>query len=464
MYYKGELIVDFLENLNILLDWLVCVDNYIELIKLSVRKKNKTAVNHYQNHILSLLYMLHEKPSVAYQNSIHDKGNKKVVRIVNLTSCQGTMTTEVSKILESQGATVEEISNFFEQELFIYSRDDGTVVINHRYGLGTLPIVYFVDLHNALEWLCKIGHYVFIYERFKSAKQAAAVAVEKFTPENSSQVGLSQQDSIQKNVSLTEAFLEKKIPQLSDNFALRIDFDQFLKQTQRHEYVYHKLNQERLILKDKSFPSIYRTPSFLRIVLSDNSQLDTEKNKTIVTKSCVVEFVYNESTVTKKAVLDFRMFKFNEYKRNDFVAALARYLEITDSVINSIVSHWKYIDNKQESSKEQKIAKVKEAIWKYLDTRCFEYKLMVGQPPKVSEVRDTYLFYPAKFIEYFNQYHGKDFKLVMQTTNLAVSVTIKRSGSNSYRYETPRRDDDTVSYVFDNRDAAIHHLLYYVKL
>lgn len=462
VYFEGKLVFT-LANLETALNVLIDEDAYIKLFRLDMSNNSKEESCTFQS---DTMVKLHDKlSSIAwsqYSYNLIDYGVKKVVRIKELLACQD-MVTHVCQVLESQTVSRKDIFEFLEQELTIYMTNDQTMRISYPFKDGTLPIVYFVSWNPLLEWLTKIGNYVLVRNAIKMAEQAAATAVVEFPSTNSSQVGLSQQDSIQKNISLTEAFLEKEIPQLSDNFTLRIDFDQFLKQTQRHQYVHHKLDQERLILKDKSFPSIYRTPSFLRIVLSDESRLDTEKNKTIVTKSCVVEFVYNESTVTKKAVLDFRMFKFNEYKKSDFIAALARYLENTASIISSIVSHWKYIDNKQESSKEQKIAKLKDAIWKYLDTRCFESKLMVGQPPKVTEVHDTYLFDPAKFVEYFNQCHGKHFKIMMQTASLAVSVTIKRSGSNSYRYEILGRDNDTVSYVFDNRDAAIHHLLYFVK-
>lgn len=417
VYYKGMFMVEFV-NLVDLLYWLTDDESYLQLFKFNLSKNYPSTVEHPKNHVLSLLHTLDKMQSTHYQNNIHDKGNMKVVRMLDLTSCQGTLTTEVSQILESQGAIVEEIADFFEQEIILQYRDDSTVVVSHAYNNSSLPIVYFVDLHNALEWLCKIGHYVFIYERFKSAKQAAAVAIEKFTPENSSQVGMSQQDSIQKNISLTEAFLEKEIPQLSDNFTLRIDFDQFLKQTQRHQYVHHKLNQERLILKDKSFPSIYRTPSFLRIVLSDNSQLDTEKNKTIVTKSCVVEFVYNESTVTKKAVLDFRMFKFNEYKREECINILSMYLEDITKVISSIVDHWKDIDKKKKAKQDEKTLLVKEKTEEKISRNVFDLSMnnFIRSTPSI----------PYSSCIVYHRLNLNDFAMAVETKNGANSKKLKK--------------------------------------
>ena len=54
---------------------------------------------------------------------------------------------------------------------------------------------------------------------------------------------------------------------------------------------------------------------------------------------------------------------------------------------------------------------MKDAIWKYLDNRCFESKMQVGNVRRVTEIHATYLFDTAKFVEYFNQLYGKDFKL-----------------------------------------------------
>jgi hypothetical protein len=109
--------------------------------------------------------------------------------------------------------------------------------------------------------------------------------------------------------------------------------------------------------------------------------------------------------------MDFRMFKMNEYNRNEMLAQLTMYLQDTPSIITSIVSHWNYSYQRMLVSQPGKDEKVKQAIKHYLNTRCYESKMQVGNVRRVTETHVIYLFDTAKFVEYFNHLHGKDFKL-----------------------------------------------------
>ncbi len=333
VYYKDILMVEF-GSLEILLNWLTDDDWYLQLFKFNLSKNYPATVEQPKNHILALLHTLDKIQSTHYQNSIHDKGTMKVARLVNLTSCQGTMTTKVSQILESQGATIEEIADFFEQKIILHYRDDGTVVVSHAYNDGSLPIVYFVDLHNALEWLCKIGHYVFIYERLKSAKQATTDAIK-----NSPQKYATPLSTVLNSSTKTKELLEKVIPELSDNFMVCVDFGQFMEQLNTRRYTLNKLHQQRQVLNDQSIPSIYQRPKSICIVLCEDGQPGAVNEKENTTKKCVVEFIFEDSTDGKKYVVEFCKFKFNVYKREECINILSMYLEDTTKIISSIVDH-----------------------------------------------------------------------------------------------------------------------------
>lgn len=419
IYFEGKHIITSL-SLETVLDTLIDEDICIQLFKLNMMSHQQEKSNTFNNEAMA---KLHDKlSSIAwsqYSTNLVDYGVKKVVSIKELLACQD-MVTPVCQVLESQNVSRKDVFEFLEQELTIYMTSDQTIRIHFPVIGGSLPIVYFQSWINLLEWLCKIGNYALLFRTMEQAKQRTTDTTQN-TPQTEngkadSKDSSSNPESVKRPVNVTEMFLGNQIPLNADNFSIRINFEEFLKQTNRFNYLHHKLNQERWILKDKLDLIYFNAPIYLSIVLSDHNKLDDEQEKVVTTKNVHVNFMYEQSSegggmfkVLKS--MDFRMFKMNEYNRNEMLAQLTRFLEDTTSIVTSIVSHWNYAYQRLLASQPKKDETVKQAIKHYLNTRCYESKMQVGNVRRVTEIHVTYLFDTAKFVEYFNQLYGKDFKL-----------------------------------------------------
>ena len=419
VYFEDKLVFT-LANLETALNVLIDEDAYIKLFKLNMTSHQQEKSVTFNNEAMD---KLHDKlSSIAwsqYSTNLVDYGVKKVVSIKELLACQD-MVTPVCQVLESQNVSRKDVFEFLEQELTIYMTSDRTIRIHFPVIGGSLPIVYFLSWINLLEWLCKIGNYALLFRTMEQAKQKTTDTTQN-TPQTEngkadSKDSSSNPESVKRPVNVTEMFLGNQIPLNADNFSIRINFEEFLKQTNRFNYLHHKLNQERRILKDKLDLIYFNAPIYLSIVLSDHNKLDDEQEKVVTTKNVHVNFMYEQSSegggmfkVLKS--MDFRMFKMNEYNRNEMLAQLTRFLEDTTSIVTSIVSHWNYTYQRLLASQPKKGETVKQAIKHYLNTRCYESKMQIGNVRGITETHVTYLFDTAKFVEYFNHLHGKDFKL-----------------------------------------------------
>ena len=398
VYFEGKLVFT-LANLETALYVLADEDAYIKLFKLNMTSHQQEKSDTFNNEAMA---KLHDKlSSIAwsqYSTNLVDYGVKKVVSIKELLACQD-MVTPVCQVLESQNVSRKDVFEFLEQELTIYMTSDRTIRIH-------FPVIG--------------GNYALLFRTMEQAKQKTTDTTQN-TPQTEngkadSKDSSSNPESVKRPVNVTEMFLGNQIPLNADNFSIRINFGEFLKQTNRFNYLHHKLNQERRILKDKLDLIYFNAPIYLSIVLSDHNKLDDEQESVITYKNVHVNFMYEQSSegggiVKVLKSMDFRMFKMNEYNRNEMLAQLTRFLEDTTSIVTSIVSHWNYAYQRLLVSQPKKDEAVKQAIEHYLNTRCYESKMQIGNLRGIIETHVNYLFDTAKFVEYFNQLHGKNFKL-----------------------------------------------------
>lgn len=460
IYFEGKLVFT-LANLETALNVLIDEDAYIKLFRLDMSNNSKEESCTFQS---DTMVKLHDKlSSIAwsqYSYNLIDYGVKKVVRIKELLACQD-MVTHVCQVLESQTVSRKDIFEFLEQELTIYMTNDQTMRISYPFKDGTLPIVYFVSWNALLEWLTKIGNYVLVRNTIKMAEQAAAAAVvdfpQKYTPPLS---------TVPNSTTKTKELLEKVIPELSDNFMVCVDFGQFMEQLNIRRYTLNKLHQQRQVLNDQSSPSIYQRPKSICIVLCEDGQPGAVNEKENTTKKCVVEFIFEDSTDGKKSVVEFYKFKFNVYKREECINILSMYLEDTTKIISSIVDHWKDIDKKKKAMHDEKSLLVKEAIWKYLKTRCFGGEFRAGKDHVFHNKDLVYMFDPEEFVTYFNSTYGKDFKIkdVPSKTVIFTHRYTKTTSTENISYEvSTHTNPNSNGFVYNKLDDALHRLLTFLN-
>ena len=470
VYFEGKLVFTC-SHIETLLDALIDVDTYIHLFKQYLTNTPKEELDTFKNESMTVL---HDKlSSIAwgqYRNNLHDYGVKKVVSVKELLVCQD-MVTPVCQVLESQNTSRKDVLEFLEQELAIYMDNEQNIRIAYPFNGGTLPIVYFQSWMSVLEWLCKIGNYTLLFRTMEQAKQKATGTTQN-TPQTEdgeavNKVSSSIPEPVRKEANVTEMFLGNQIPLNADNFSIRINFGDFLKETNRFHYLHHKLNQERAILRDKADLIYFSSPIYLSIVLFDHVKLDDEQKKVGTTKIVRVNFMYEtwcskgESIFNVLKTMEFVMLEMNEYNRNELLAKLTKYLQDTPSIVSGIVSHWNYAYQRLLASQSTKDEKVKQAISHYLNTRCFESKMQVGNVRKITETHSTYLFDTAKFVEYFNQLHGKDFKLKDVRSKKYSVVFCSREPSEVW-YRIHVDCDHRNGYTFNNEKELLDALANFV--
>jgi hypothetical protein len=142
------------------------------------------------------------------------------------------------------------------------------------------------------------------------------------------------------------------------------------------------------------------------------------------------------------------------------------YLEDTTKIISSIVDHWKDIDKKKKAMHDEKTLLVKEAIWKYLKTRCFGGEFRAGKDHVFHNKDLVYMFDPKEFVTYFNNTYGKDFKIndVPSKTVRFTHCYTKTTSTENISYEVSTHvDTNRNGFVYSKLDDALHRLLTFLN-
>lgn len=360
-----------------------------------------------------------------------DKGIKKGICIKELLECQNKRLL-VNQLFKSKGHGDVELQTFFNTRLLISRNKDRVFFIGVMVDKLEMQVAFFHHWDAVLEFLTNPTNYLHINESMKKLQSALSDAVVEQPKENKS--------------ALTEKFLEKVIPEYSDNFTIKVSFDDFLKQTNSYFQTKHKLSSHRFMFDGKNF-SQQRTgcesPKYLRI--------------TILTQTLTVDAIFSDCNIERVFIM-----KFSEYKRSEVIQYLVGFLGDMDALISRIVNSYNKQFISTIQSEEYKVAVVKDAIWNYVTVRCFESRTITNHRSIGDVDVYSYLFDPAKFVEYFNGVSHHGFKL-SDVPSATIKITAESVATKNPVYTICHQSVRGQPFAFDNHRKAAEHLLQYVK-